>query len=282
MLAITKKISNYIKLPTIRVAALYLLVLCILGVSLKWDSEYILERLLALAGLTVGYMVVPFIKHQTAALKYPFIANNLITIMIMFLVLDEFIPWWQCVLFGLVASLIKHFIRLNRQPVFNPAAAGIFVAVLLGALETWWGASFAPRFTNLGISIAAFLTLPVGAYLADAYKKWGVALSFIAVYGLGMLIWLKTFPFTILLEGTILFLAFIMVSEPKTSPSLLVQQIVFGSSVAILALAAIIFGASSPYTIALLVGNLGYRLYTYWQQRQQLSQLKSMPASTRV
>lgn len=253
----------------------YLCTLALLAVLVKFDPEYYLMRIIGFVALAGGFLLIPAIKHRKGALQYPFLSNNLITIVILFLILDEFIAWWQFMAFGFIASALKHFLRVNRLPLFNPAAAGVVVAVALGALETWWGVSFAPRMTPLEMSMAVLLTVPAGLYLAQKYKKWAVALSFLAAYGIFMTIWLQELPLYQLLEGTMLFFAFIMVSEPKTSPNLVPQQILFGGGVGLLAVIFIIQGVASPYVSALILGNLLFRLYMWWQQKRRMKATQS-------
>lgn len=273
--------EKHLKLPPNQtIAAIYLGVLAILAVGLKLDFSFAMSRALAFAALAVGFLAWPVLTYKSAAFKHPFFTNNLITILILFLLLDDQLGWLPMLGIGLFTSGIKQMVRFNKQPLFNPAAAGLAVASALGILISWWGTSFAPRFSGLDISIAAFLTLPFGIYLIYKYRKWQITLSFAVVFGLLAAIWLKTIPLNLLFEGTVMFFALIMIVEPKTSPNLVTQQIVFGACIGAMSVLGLVFGVSSAYIYSLLIANLVYKLYANWQLKKHMAAAIALRSKT--
>ena len=99
-------------------------------------------------------------------------------------------------------------------------------------------------------------------YVVYKYRKLPLVLSSLVGVLLFSSLFLTVSPAFLLLDGTLLFFITVMVVEPKTSPVILREQIVFGLLLAVL----VVLGMSrywvEPYVIALLVCNglyAGYR-----------------------
>ena len=162
-----------------------------------------------------------------------------------------------------VAVASKYLIRIKGHHIFNPATLGLLVSLwLFGLGDQWWAAAGSLNF--LGFAIPLTLVLIIASYKADKLK---VAIPFLLVTGVlyaatqfvgvpltasGLLAFVSSMPY---------YFAFIMLSEPKTSPYAPRQQVVFGIAVAV-AYFLLDFGhVRFPFFIALLAGNLAYSLH---------------------
>lgn len=160
---------------------------------------------------------------------------------------------------SVVAIASKFAISLKSRNVFNPAALGMLVGLgAFGVGDEWWAAG---SLTLYGLAVPLSLILILAAYEA---RRLHAALSFCAV----------TIAATVLLGGYAsaagaaaaalgvnYFFAFIMLTEPKTSPSGGRAQAAYGSGVAALYVLLALSGVAYTYFMALLAGNGLYALY---------------------
>lgn len=268
MIAIFEAVKKSTQKPLV-LTEIFLIVLALLAVTVQLNAEFFLNRVVGFLALGASFLILPLYLYKQQAFRYPFITNTLITTLITFLLVDETAPIWFFLLLGIVGFGIKHFVRVNRQPLFNPAAVTVLIAAVLGYHDSWWGVSFSPRFSELFISLAAFLTLPVGAYLAYKYKKLPISIALFVSLAITSFIFEGMVPLILLLEGTLFFFALIMATEPKTSPVQRNQQLVFGLAIGILTGVFIEIGTIATYPLALLIANVGYRIYQTWQMKQR-------------
>lgn len=161
----------------------------------------------------------------------------IVTGLIISLVLSAATPWYLCSMITLIALLSKHFLKNNRKPLFNPAAFGLLVAIVLfSSMESWWGGlSMLPAWCVVFLLIGGYLVV-------NRVNKFPLVFAFLGTYFLLLLV-LGYFhvgnvagdelrvPF---LNST-LFLAFFMLTDPLTSPAKYKDQIIFGMITAIVA-----------------------------------------------
>lgn len=199
-------------------------------------------------------------------LKFP--ASAFITGLIIGSVAQFAAPLWVVLVASVLAIGSKFVIRLKGQHIFNPATLGLLIAFLIfSSGDEWW--SSVP-FSIGGISILFTPLLILPNYKA---LKLGVSLPFLLVTGI--LFYATTYvPFVASITGGVDFLyalpyffAFIMVSEPKTSPYRLREQVVFGALVAVLTFALLFYSVKYYLLIGLLVGNLGFAIYRNYLQK---------------
>jgi Na+-translocating ferredoxin:NAD+ oxidoreductase RnfD subunit len=202
--------------------------------------------------------------------------NRLITSLILFLLFDEFLPWWIFLGLGVGSELLQRLIRTKTGPVFNPAAAVALVAAITGWPPGWWGMSFSPRLPLVegGVSIAMLLTLPIAGYVVYAYKKWWIVGVAALVFGVGYWLAFQASPLFLLIEGTLAFFLLVMAVEPKTSPVLRNQQLVYGVVLGALGVVLLKLAFVESYVGALVVCNGGYALYR-WYQLKNLQKLQA-------
>ncbi len=161
---------------------------------------------------------------------------------------------------SMAAILSKLFIKVKSVNIFNPATVGLLAALAVFSVgDQWWAAS---NYNIFGMALTLAPILIISAYEA---RRLTASLAFIAA----------TFVMAALLNGTGLaaaailayalginyYFAFIMLSDPKTSPSKKSVQLAYGVSMALLVLGLSIFRVSYAFLVALLIGNLFYALY---------------------
>lgn len=236
-------------------------------------SSFLYNELIRSAALFLGlagsYMVLQLARHQK--LKWD---NVVITFFILILLADNRTSPLLMVGLGIVTTLVKLFFRSQKAPILNPAAIGLLIMSLLGLTTTWWGASFSPRLTQLDISIAVFLTIPVGLYLIWTMKKLPTLLSTPLFFTISHLVFLGSFPARILLEGTFAFFLLVMVTEPKTSPIKDGEEWVYGGVIGAVLPLFFVSAVPYPYLISLLFVNAMYALWKYGSLKLKLASIQ--------
>lgn len=177
---------------------------------------------------------------------------------------------------AVLAILSKFVIRWKGSHIFNPAVFGVVTVQLLNP-AAHGGGSMAHSASQImegfgpgGFAVSLWL-VPLLLFANWRANKVWVAIPFLTASallyyftGLAALNSLNTQDMSKFLELLPYYFAFIIVSEPKTSPWVKSEQFVFGIGVAILSiLPLLIFGFYSHTTAlaALLLGNLIYRTY---------------------
>ena len=161
--------------------------------------------------------------------SFRFSASAFITGLIIGSVAQFQAPVWVILVASVIAIGSKYVIRIKKQHIFNPATLGLLIALLLfSSGDEWW--------SSISFNLGGYSILLTPLLIIPNYKalKLGVSLPFLLVTG--VLFAATTYaPLTLSAGGAIDFLytlpfffAFIMVSEPKTSPYLLKEQVVFG------------------------------------------------------
>jgi hypothetical protein len=166
------------------------------------------------------------------------------------------------VLLGFLTVGIKLIFRVLQRPLFNPAAAGIWLTNSLVNLPvSWWGVSFDPRLATTQTSLAVALSLPLGIYLARKYRKLVILYTCLPAFVLLNYFFSASWPITALVEGTLIFYFTIMVSEPKTSPVKPRLQWFYGIMIGVLLAVSLTHGYFSlPFITPLLITNLVFSL----------------------
>lgn len=142
---------------------------------------------------------------------------------------------WVAVLAALVTIGSKFVLRTSQRHIWNPTNFGLVVLLLL-PFDAWvspgqWG-SFA---------FFAVLLIGLGGLVVMRAERSDVTWAFLAAWGtliLGRAMWLGdplAIPLHQLRNGGLLIFAFLMISDPKTTPSSRSGRVVFACSVALLA-----------------------------------------------
>jgi len=189
--------------------------------------------------------------------KKLFSDGGVITGLIVALVLGSSSPWYIIAGTTVIALVSKHLFKINKKPIFNPAALGLLVAIFLfPSGQSWWGA-----FTELPVWSVAFLLIG-GFLVTQRVNKFPQVFAFLGGYFVLLLIMgyydvglagdaLRT-PFI----NSALFLAFFMVTDLPTSPGKYRDQICFGIITAVVSIIIyLIFGGLSYLLVGLLAAN---------------------------
>jgi len=265
--------QKWFKSP-IRLLILYLAVLAVIG-SVSWvDGKYLLlitQQLRNFGLIYLGMFATHFILKKL--LKKPVPSrweHAAISALILFLLFDSYSPWWTFPALGVLTEFIQRFIRRPTGPLFNPAAASALILCVLGVLPSWWGTNFSPRIpiTNDGLSIAILSTFTIGAFVAWKYKKIPLVLSALIVSAIGYSLLFQVLPLFLLLEGTLAFFVIVMCIEPKTSPVIKNEQILFGIGIGILTNILLKIHFLDAYLGSLLIMNAAFNGYRYWKVRK--------------
>lgn len=195
------------------------------------------------------------VNHESAAIT---------AVILFFLAIPEsdIFANWPLVLAVVIAIASKFLITRKKQHFLNPAALGAAVLSATGFYTFgWWVAN----------PVLFFPLLITGVLVVMKVRKWAPVLTFIAVslfiYVAEELSYGNTFSTafsTFFLSGPTLFLAFYMLTEPFTMPSMKGPQVLYGGVVGFLSNSSIV---SIPPELALVVANL---VMLPWRMRQKL------------
>jgi enediyne biosynthesis protein E5 len=151
--------------------------------------------------------------------------SSVITGLIIGYVLSADEAWWKFILTAATAVISKYLLRLRQKHVFNPAACGLFLAIVfLGATTQWKG------------TYAWYIVVPFGFYFVYKIRKLEIIAAYAAVslmlFGIQAL-WQKA-PLWHIFGYLSYFYIFVMVIEPKTTPVKPLGKLLFGAGVGLL------------------------------------------------
>lgn len=240
---------------------------------------------------TLGFGLILFWIFKAISKKPKNIYNTVISCLIIFLVLNYGFQTSDLI-YALVTTFItissKFFLNVKGLPVINPVVLGLLTTYwgskLLGlapAFISWWGASYKIPVSGLSWPIPASLII-VAVWIIFGLRKWRkfwIFGSFLITYIAAILIFwnpngetmkMDTIKF-IFTDSTIYFLAGIMLIEPKTSPILRNQQIIFGILAGVFICGYFFFGLPQFDLVAIAAANL------YFFCTKYLKNLKTTP-----
>ena len=214
---------------------------------------------LAAAVVTAALVDLPILRLRARSWQFP--SGALLTGLIVAMVLSPQEPWYDSVCTSAVAIVSKYVFRTRSANVFNPA--GLAIVATFYVFHTgldWWGAL--PEVTPAAFGLAALVA--TGIFMADRVKKVPLALAFLGVY-------YALFTATAFLGNpsavaevyrppdlqAVLFCAFIILTDPPTSPVKYGDQILCGALVAAASYGVFEWIGAAHYLLAgVLVGNV--------------------------
>ena len=209
------------------------------------------------AALTAGLVDTAILRWRKKVWEFP--SGAVLTAMIVAMVLRAQEPWYVVSITSVAAVLSKYAIRSRAANVFNPAAlaiVGSFYVFQTG--QSWWGAL--PEVTPW----AQFVLLAGGLFITDRVNKMPLVLAFLGVYFLlftGTAFvsnpqWVAEIYRPPDVEAA-LFFAFIILTDPPTSPAKYPDQMVCGAIVAVVSYAFFEWAGVVYYLLAgVLAGNI--------------------------
>lgn len=162
--------------------------------------------------------------------------------------------WWLPVVVAAIAILSKHILFFRGRPIFNPAAVGLAVAVfVLHGFTSWWG-------------IAHPIMLLVGLWVALKMRRLKMVGVFVGVWVVLSFIFDYVLPlragvpipddfWQFILSAPLVFFAFLMLIEPRTSPWAPKVLFFYAAFVSVVAFGLVHFGLAEGFLPALLLGN---------------------------
>ncbi len=183
---------------------------------------------LASAVIAAGLVDLLILKKRKKVWEFP--SGAILTAMIVAMVLRAQEPWYVTTITSVAAVLSKYILRSRSANLFNPAALAIVASFyVFHTGQSWWGAL--PEVTPIA-QVALILT---GAFMADRVNKMPMVLSFLGTYFL-------LFTITAFVSDparvsevfrapdlqAALFFAFIILTDPPTSPTKYPDQLACG------------------------------------------------------
>ena len=182
------------------------------------QSGELLLSLLAATGLSILVeAIILYVKTKKPAISESAVITGLILGFVLTPDQDNWFGLYAFAAFAAIAS--KYIIRFKNKHIFNPAAFGVILGMLIFKTQTAWAGTY-----------YWYLLLPAGLYLAYRMRKIELLLSY-GITALGI------FAIQALAQGHDLkhifgylsyFFICIMLIEPKTSPVAPKAKIVFG------------------------------------------------------
>lgn len=249
------------------ITTLYLFFLYLLAVLLKDSAIFLSGEIVRFVLLGMSFVVptILFLRFKQQKIQWD---NIVITFLLLLLLADTAASPVLVVALGLVTFVCKVFIRVQRHPIFNPAAIGLAILYFFGLTTTWWGVSFSPRFTPFDISAAMVFTAPLGLYIVWKYQKLPTLISTVASVIMTSLFFSGVVPYKLLLEGTFAFFLLLMATEPKTTPVIDKQEWFYGLLLGISLVIWFQFKLPLPYISNLLILNAAFSLFKMVQLKR--------------
>jgi Na+-translocating ferredoxin:NAD+ oxidoreductase RnfD subunit len=218
---------------------------------------------LASAILAAGLVDLLILRVRKKVWEFP--SGAVLTALIVTMVLRAQEPWYVPATTSVIAILSKYLIRSRAANVFNPAALAIIASFyLFHTGQSWWGA-----LTDLP-PIAKVILIGGGAYIAARVNKMPLVLAFLGAYFL--LFTVTAFVSNPLPVAEIfrtpdaeaaLYFAFIILTDPPTSPAKYPDQMVCGLIVAVV---SYMFFEAAGVVYYLLAGVLVGNVWEAWRR----------------
>lgn len=168
---------------------------------------------------------------------------------------DPYMYWVFLVMASVGAIASKFMLAINKKHVFNPAAFGVALVALTGAYSaSWW----------LGTAVMFPFVLVGGFLIVRKIRRSDLVISFIIAAFASMIVFTLLGGLNLIsavqsafLHSPIFFFAFVMITEPLTTPPTRAMRIAYGLFVGAIFSPAVNFaGIYSTPELALLVGNV--------------------------
>jgi Na+-translocating ferredoxin:NAD+ oxidoreductase RnfD subunit len=204
-------------------------------------------------------------KHGAQHKTWEFPSGAVLTAMIVAMVLRAQEPWYVTTVTAVAAILSKYIFRSRMANVFNPAALAIIVTFyVFHTGQSWWGA-----LTEV-TPFAQALLVVAGVFITDRVNKMPLVLAFLGTYFLLFTVtafvsdpqWVAEVFRPPDLEAA-LFFAFVILTDPPTSPAKYPDQVVCG---AIVAVVGYLFFEWAGVVYYLLAGVLAGNLWEAWRR----------------
>ena len=249
-----RKLTRFFKTPK---GLLTVILAILLAISAPGQGIRVLGPGLLSAAVVAGLVDALIIRARKKVWEFP--SGALLTTMIVAMVLRAQEPWWVTTITSVAAILSKYLFRSRHANVFNPAALAIIASFyVFHTGQSWWGA-----LTEVPLAAQLVLVL-AGLFITDRINKIPLVLAFLGTYFL-------LFTLTAFVSEprrvaevfrppdieAVLFFAFIILTDPPTSPAKYPDQMVCGAIVAVVSYAFFEWAGVVYYLLAgVLAGNV--------------------------
>jgi Na+-translocating ferredoxin:NAD+ oxidoreductase RnfD subunit len=251
---VRRKIKNFFKTPKglVTIILVILLAMAVPGQGLRIVAAGLLS-----ATIAAGLLDAIILRARKKVWEFP--SGAVLTAMIVAMVLRAQEPWYVTTITSVAAILSKYLFRSRAANVFNPAALAIIASFyVFHTGQSWWGA-----LTDV-FPVAKVVLLAGGAFIAGRVNKMPLVLTFLGAYFL--LFTVTAFVGNPLSVAEIfrtpdveaaLYFAFLILTDPPTSPAKYPDQIVCGLIVAVVSYAFFEWAGVVYYLLAgVLAGNV--------------------------
>lgn len=148
---------------------------------------------------------------------------------------------------SVLASASKYFFAFNKKHIFNPAAIAVYLPSILSlGAASWW----------IGTPVMVIPVILGGIMLTRKIQRFHLVFSFIAAFTL--FVFLSSFSKGVnlinvlqasLVGSSTLFFAFVMLTEPSTTPPRFLSRVLYGALVGVLSVFYV-------FEFALILGNV--------------------------
>jgi Na+-translocating ferredoxin:NAD+ oxidoreductase RnfD subunit len=251
---VRRKAKNFFKTPK---GLLTIILLLLAAIAAPGQGLRVVLPGMLSAVIAAGLVDTVILRTTKKTLEFP--SGAVLTAMIVSMVLRAQEPWYAVTTTSVFATLSKYIFRSRHANVFNPAALAIIGSFyVFHTGQSWWGA-----LTEIPLA-AQIVLLAAGIFITDRVNKTPLVLAFLGSY---------FFLFTVTafvgdprlvseifrspdLEAA-LFFAFIILTDPPTSPAKYPDQIVCGVLVAAVSFAFFEWAGVVYYLLAgVLTGNV--------------------------
>jgi Na+-translocating ferredoxin:NAD+ oxidoreductase RnfD subunit len=249
-----RKLARFCKTPK---GLLTIILTVLLAIAAPGQGIEVLGPGLLSAAFVAGLVDALILRVRKKAWEFP--SGALLTAMIVAMVLRAQEPWWVTAITSVAAIVSKYLFRSRHANVFNPAALAIVGSFyMFHTGQSWWGA-----LTEVPLA-AQLVLVAAGLFITGRINKMPLVLAFLGTYFL-------LFTLTAFVSEprrvaevfrppdieAVLFFAFIILTDPPTSPAKYPDQLVCGAIVAVVSYAFFEWAGVVYYLLAgVLAGNV--------------------------
>jgi Na+-translocating ferredoxin:NAD+ oxidoreductase RnfD subunit len=255
-----RKVKNFFKTPK---GLLTIILAVFVALAAPGQGPSVVAPRLAAAMFAAGLVDALILRARKGTWEFP--SGAVLTALIVAMVLRAQEPWYVTTITSTFAILSKYILRSRTANVFNPAALAIIVSFYaFHTGQSWWGA-----LTELPLAAKAWL-IAAGMFIAGRVNKIPLVLAFLGTYfALFTVTAFVTNPLPVAeifrtpdIEAALYF-AFIILTDPPTSPAKYPDQIVCGVIVASVSYA---FFELAGVVYYLLAGVLAGNVWEAWRR----------------
>ena len=249
-----RKVRQFFKTPK---GLLTIILVLLAAISAPHEGLRVVLPGLLIASIAAALVDAVILRVKNKAWEFP--SGALLTALIAAMVLRAQERWYVTTITVVAAVLSKYVFRTRSANVFNPAALAVVASFFVFHTgQSWWGA-----LTEV-TPAAQVVLLAAGIFITDRVNKMPLVLTFLGTYFLLFTVtafvgnprWVSEIFRSPDIEA-VLFFAFIILTDPPTSPAKYPDQVVCGVIVAAVSYSFFEWAGVVYYLLAgVLVGNV--------------------------